>query len=193
MTEELIATLSGIIPRFGERIVECQLSDDIEEVLFEEIEKLSLIQGYDLRYFERVYKLKFSKNAYILLCLLENNISTGRKNAGGSEWYFLGFKKMDDNFSKILIRPQFLSDSINEFFNSNEYKIPEFPAFCKQFYIESLNESLLHKFLTPKRIHALLPHKKLVLEVNDYDLYLKFPSVVNEDIFENLINLLSEL
>ncbi|MBL7788773.1 MAG: hypothetical protein JNL75_02935 [Chitinophagales bacterium] len=193
MSEEELEILTKIRNNYTEKVTEINLLESQENLLYDETQNLVIFDGYNLNYIECVFQVNQTKDAYILLSYLQSNINTGRRNSIGNGLHLVGFKKLTTNFARIFIRPQTFEDSINDFFNPTELKFKENPKFSKQFYIHSNNEMALYNFLNSNRVTNMLPYKDLILEVNEFDLFLKFPMALDEETFSKLINLLKEL
>lgn len=107
--------------------------------------------------------------------------------------HWMAVREMEQDFGHLIIRPETLSDKLNEFFETVELDFDNSPAFSAKYYLTSNQPAKAFEFATSQRLSLIEKIDDLVMEIKQRTLIAQCNRQLNPPDCINLISVISHL
>lgn len=124
------------------------------------------------------------------ISILATGLNTGTDN---HELHWLAIRELKDNFGNILIKPDYLSDKLAEFFDIALINPENNPEFSVKYHFSSTAPARAVEFATHERLKVIEKVDDLMIEVNENILIARCMRKLKPADCVNLVSVVSHL
>lgn len=130
----------------------------------------------------------------ILIINIEHHFIGGKHgDSHHNENQILGFKKLEQDYGRILIREENVFDKILEIFNKTEIDFKEDKEFSDRFFVLADNENYAKKFLNNqnrKALKTIAKSENFEIEISNNKLIIRNKKPINNFTFYQILDFL---
>lgn len=168
--------------------------DGFEEVGYDHIKDV-MHNAETLKQYQHIYPhSKILYHAAQRLSIAAGSLNHLQSSNNASEdLHWMALREFDHDYGHLIIRPETLSDKLNEFFETVELDFDNSPAFSAKYYLTSNQPAKAFEFATPQRLSLIEKIDDLVMEVKSHTLIAQCNRQLNPADCINLLSVISHL
>jgi len=144
---------------------------------------------YDNCYIHDCYIIANSseKESFFGAIAIEYKSLEAKRTVIVTELQCFALKKIEGNFSNILIRPENLLDKIIDIFSHTDIDYPDFPEFSKKYLFLARNKVQGKLFATTNRLSLISKQNEILIEIQESLLFAKYLRNINREDCQQII------
>ena len=189
-----IDLIENVLSSAGNKIELLNENSPAVREIFDSVCNSFLMSEYrSISIFKAIKVLHGVFDAHLLITEVSYSLRNGKFNIENTEPQLIGYKKLDNNYGHILIRPETLEDKISGLFIKTEIDFKNYPEFSSRYYFAGDNELSANSFATSRRLELMEKQRELLVEVTGDILISKFSRVITSDDCNSMIGFIRDI